>query len=201
MICDRCLLRASRSLTRVSIHDAPRAFTASMIPRQSLIARRFASTDSSSQPTTTSTTSSDTTSPKSAIALSSVPAGTPLKGINYLKSASDPLALADDAYPPWLWTLLSSTNASTLADPASEIDPTMPRKQKKKLLKKIAKERAAGKEEATVPVYEQTVDLPEGDGSVEAGERARKEREGLRRALRGKNRAGIKEANYLKTMR
>lgn len=38
---------------------------------------------------------------------SSVPAGTPLKGLNFLKDRTDPVALADDEYPDWLWTLLS----------------------------------------------------------------------------------------------
>lgn len=38
--------------------------------------------------------------------LSTVPAGTPLKGLNFLKNKQDPLALPDGEYPPWLWTLL-----------------------------------------------------------------------------------------------
>ena len=37
---------------------------------------------------------------------SSVPAGTPLKGLNFEKAKSDPVALADDEYPAWLWTIL-----------------------------------------------------------------------------------------------
>ena len=38
---------------------------------------------------------------------SSVAAGTALKGINYMKDSSDPVALEDAAYPDWLWTLLT----------------------------------------------------------------------------------------------
>jgi large subunit ribosomal protein L54 len=35
-----------------------------------------------------------------------VPAGTPLRGLNFLKDRQDPVALADDEYPEWLWTIL-----------------------------------------------------------------------------------------------
>lgn len=34
------------------------------------------------------------------------PAGTPLKGLNYLKGRDDPVALAEEEYPGWLWHLL-----------------------------------------------------------------------------------------------
>jgi large subunit ribosomal protein L54 len=37
---------------------------------------------------------------------SSIPAGQPLKGLNFLKDKQDPVALADDEYPSWLWTIL-----------------------------------------------------------------------------------------------
>ncbi|KAF2001175.1 hypothetical protein P154DRAFT_172717 [Amniculicola lignicola CBS 123094] len=37
---------------------------------------------------------------------SSVPAGTPLKGLNFLKNQTDPLAMEDSEYPPWLWDVL-----------------------------------------------------------------------------------------------
>jgi large subunit ribosomal protein L54 len=32
--------------------------------------------------------------------------GTPLKGLNFEKNKQDPVALADDEYPAWLWTIL-----------------------------------------------------------------------------------------------
>ncbi len=35
-----------------------------------------------------------------------MPAGTPLKGLNFEKNKQDPIALADDEYPEWLWTIL-----------------------------------------------------------------------------------------------
>lgn len=35
-----------------------------------------------------------------------MPAGAPLKGLNYLKGRDDPLALKEDEYPEWLWRCL-----------------------------------------------------------------------------------------------
>ena len=46
---------------------------------------------------------------------SSVAAGTPLKGLNFLKNAQDPVALADEEYPAWLWTILSRQEKSAEA--------------------------------------------------------------------------------------
>jgi large subunit ribosomal protein L54 len=34
------------------------------------------------------------------------PAGTPLKGLNYFKGRDDPVALAEEEYPEWLWHCL-----------------------------------------------------------------------------------------------
>ena len=51
-----------------------------------------------------------------------------------------------------------------------------------------------------IPIYEQTVDLPGGDGSVKGNVEAEKAREALTRALRAKRRSQIKEANFLQSM-
>lgn len=51
-----------------------------------------------------------------------------------------------------------------------------------------------------VPVYEQSVDLPAGDGSVQGSLKADKAREDLTKAMREKRRKAIKEANFLKAM-
>jgi large subunit ribosomal protein L54 len=37
---------------------------------------------------------------------SSVPAGTPLKGLNIYKGKDDPVAMEDTEYPDWLWGVL-----------------------------------------------------------------------------------------------
>lgn len=38
---------------------------------------------------------------------SSVPAGTVLKGLNFMKNQQDPVALEDHEYPAWLWDVLN----------------------------------------------------------------------------------------------
>jgi hypothetical protein len=40
------------------------------------------------------------------IPVSSCPAGTPLKGLNFLKGRDDPVALSEEEYPEWLWRCL-----------------------------------------------------------------------------------------------
>jgi large subunit ribosomal protein L54 len=51
-----------------------------------------------------------------------------------------------------------------------------------------------------VPLYEQSIDLPAGDGTVEGAMDAERAREELTKAMRVKRRAAIKEQNFLKTM-
>jgi len=51
-----------------------------------------------------------------------------------------------------------------------------------------------------VPIYEQTIDLPASDGSLEGAFHAAGVREELTKAMRGKRRADIKEKNFLKAM-
>jgi large subunit ribosomal protein L54 len=51
-----------------------------------------------------------------------------------------------------------------------------------------------------VPIYEQTIDLPGGDGSLAGAVEAAGAREELTKAMRNKRRATIKEANFLKAM-
>jgi hypothetical protein len=51
-----------------------------------------------------------------------------------------------------------------------------------------------------VPIYEQSVDLPTGDGTVEGAIEAATARKELTKAMREKRRSAIKETNFLKTM-
>jgi large subunit ribosomal protein L54 len=44
--------------------------------------------------------------------LSSVPAGTVLKGLNFVKGKSDPVALEDSEYPDWLWSVLEKKTSA-----------------------------------------------------------------------------------------
>lgn len=51
-----------------------------------------------------------------------------------------------------------------------------------------------------IPLYEQTIDLPTGDGSLEGAFEAAGARGELTKSMRNKRRANIKETNFLKTM-
>jgi large subunit ribosomal protein L54 len=51
-----------------------------------------------------------------------------------------------------------------------------------------------------VPIYEQSIDLPTGGGTVQGAVDAMKAREDLRKAMRVKRRTTIKEGNFLKSM-
>ena len=77
------------------------------------------------------------------------------------------------------------------------------KKQRRVAAKRLRKEQLAnpGLLEPKVPIYEQTIDLPAGDGSLESAVDAAAAREELRKAMRVKRRAAIKENNFLKAMR
>lgn len=51
-----------------------------------------------------------------------------------------------------------------------------------------------------VPLYEQSIDMPAGDGTVDGAIEAEQARHKLTKAMRDKRRATIKEVNFLKTM-
>ncbi|KAG0356817.1 39S ribosomal protein L37, mitochondrial [Podila minutissima] len=56
--------------------------------------------------------------PKVKRAPSSAPEGTVLKGLNYMKDGKNPVALADDAYPDWLWEINDpEVRKARIADP------------------------------------------------------------------------------------
>ncbi|ANB13857.1 mitochondrial 54S ribosomal protein YmL37 [Sugiyamaella lignohabitans] len=65
------------------------------VPRTSFV--RLASTSAPNTETTSSTKKTIT---------SIAPAGTKLKGLNIKKGGEDPIALAENEYPEWLWELL-----------------------------------------------------------------------------------------------
>ena len=119
MICTRCLRISSSSSLRTqsltkSTSSLIRPFSSSSIspspastPATSLpgLAQPF-STPLTPSPSSTSPQAKSATSKKGPTIVSSCPAGTPLKGLNYLKGRDDPVALAEEEYPEWLWTCL-----------------------------------------------------------------------------------------------
>ncbi|KAL9054956.1 MAG: hypothetical protein Q9162_003811 [Coniocarpon cinnabarinum] len=222
MICARCLRRATSllstttSASQIATSRSARSLTSSALLRDSKTASPNAATQSTPQrerPAATSTSAAqpfsakDTPSP-STVGTSSSPAasdppptpkscvlaGTPLRGLNYMKNGSDPIALEDHEYPDWLWTLLdepkSTEAAADTKDPRLFAKSARSRRAANKRARKAAMEKGEG-EELQVPIYEQSVDL-------EGGEEERRE---LSRRMREKRRQGIKERNFLSSMR
>jgi large subunit ribosomal protein L54 len=51
-----------------------------------------------------------------------VPAGTVLKGLNFYKDKQDPVAMADEEYPAWLWSVLDKTSGDAAGVKVDEGD-------------------------------------------------------------------------------
>ncbi|KAG9527210.1 hypothetical protein E4T50_00770 [Aureobasidium sp. EXF-12298] len=135
---------------------------------------------------------------------SSVTAGTPLKGLNFIKGKNDPVALEDSEYPTWLWGILKKKGGESAADAASvEGDLfSKSKKQRRVAAKALRKQQLLNPEALApkIPLHEQTIDLPAGDGTLQGAIDAMEARDALTKAMRKNRRAKIKEANFLKAM-
>ncbi|KAH8733111.1 mitochondrial ribosomal protein L37-domain-containing protein [Phaeosphaeriaceae sp. PMI808] len=214
MICHNCLRAASRariciptiktSQAQRYLGTSSRLSNATQTPATSTSTVQSISTPLTPAPSPDLEKQTAEASKKKVASLvrSSIAAGTPLKGLNFEKSKSDPIALADDEYPPWLWTLLSRQEKT--AEGAGQGDLfSKSKKQRRLAAKRLRREQAMNPESLVpkVPVYKQTIDLPAGDGSVQSAVEAAEARDGLTKAMRSNRRATIKEANFLKAMR
>jgi len=132
-----------------------------------------------------------------------------LQGLNYIKGKNDPIALADEAYPEWLWSCLDVTKkADDGADEDAGDEFSKSKKQRKLAARRIrlAEERALaeGNLDALmpkIPLQEQSINLPGNEaGTVEGAVEAAAAREELRKAMRKERKAKIREDNYLKSM-
>jgi large subunit ribosomal protein L54 len=76
------------------------------------------------------------------------------------------------------------------------------KKQRQKAAKALRKQAALNPEALApkIPIYEQSVDLPAGDGTVEGAVEAGEARGELNKAMREKRRKSIKEDNFLRSM-
>ncbi|TQN71526.1 NADH-ubiquinone oxidoreductase 12 kDa subunit, partial [Colletotrichum shisoi] len=212
MICRTCLRRAS-AFPRL---QAPRATAALVVRPFSISApsrNAAAAPDDSTKtkatdvPPNLSSLKNDAPAPAPA-PISSCPAGTVLNGLNYFKGRTDPVALRDEEYPEWLWTVLESKKVTVEAadDLAAEMF-SKSKKQRKAAAKRQkaieAKLVASGDVEALapkVPLPQQSINLPgEKGGDVEHNLHAATKRDELRKAMRTERKAKIKESNYLKS--
>ncbi|KAK4229524.1 mitochondrial ribosomal protein L37-domain-containing protein [Podospora fimiseda] len=209
MICRSCLRRASalttRQISSVSPLQVPRAasFSTTLHARNATAAAPESSTPEIT-PLTSEAVSGDKPAP-----LSSCPAGTVLSGLTYFKGQSDPVALPDEAYPPWLWKCLDAKEDTTKSNDAEAADEYSKSKKQRRLAAKRARDAqakllASGDLEALapkVPLSKQSINLPGGaSGKLEDALAAADSRENLRKAMRKERRQHIKESNYLKSM-
>ncbi|KAI1202055.1 mitochondrial ribosomal protein L37-domain-containing protein [Nemania serpens] len=229
MICRRCLQRASalRTGTSTGTSRAPgasssisRSLTIHHRPISSTATRRYATP--AATPTSTTTAAADaTTDPPLSTPLadgqdagaedrlSTCIEGTVLSGLNYFKNHQDPVALADSAYPEWLWRCLDVQKKADEGETDEAGDEfSKSKKQRRAAAKRQrsleAKLLAEGNLEALapkIPLHHQTINLPANDaGTTEGAVAAVDAREELRRSMRRERKAKIKESNYLKSM-
>ncbi|KAF2397571.1 hypothetical protein EJ06DRAFT_584491 [Trichodelitschia bisporula] len=207
MICQRCLFRAARTSRRDVLRALP--FSTSVPRTGPPDDKPAAPSHSATEPFTTPYAISPVArgmkpseSKAKPAVVSSVPAGTPLKGLNFMKGQTDPVAMEDSEYPPWLWDILTvgKKGEESAVDAADLYSKS--KTKRAKALKLARKQGLLGDEVADtkVPIYEQSIDLPTGDGTLEATIEAEQARKELTKAMRTKRRSEIKEKNFLKTM-
>ncbi|KAI6246969.1 hypothetical protein HI914_05126 [Erysiphe necator] len=134
------------------------------------------------------------------------PAGTVLRGLNYVKGRDDPISLKEEEYPIWLWGLLDKNNTiDSNSNEESDLfskSKKLRRKAAKKQRKLEALKEASGKvEEIQVPLTQQSIDLPSNEEeTLEGAAKAEGMRRQLRVAMRNERKKKIKESNYLRSV-
>ncbi|QIW98029.1 hypothetical protein AMS68_003547 [Peltaster fructicola] len=220
MICNNCLMRMAQPNALSAANKViRRAFTSSSITRAAAVSAQTATATNprpNDKPAATSTSAAQPftagTTPKNAAPTStaspkprqpsSALAGLPLRGINYMKNQQDPIALEDHEYPDWLWEVLDKKE-SKKDDLDGEGDLfSKSAKQRRIAAKALRKQQLRDPNSMVpkVPLYEQTIDIYAGDGTLEGAARANAARQELTKAMRDQRRNKIKETNFLKTM-
>ncbi|RYP25280.1 hypothetical protein DL767_008458 [Monosporascus sp. MG133] len=217
MICRRCLQRASglvRDLSKPPPATRPRLppfrpFSQTVASHSSSPAPSPPSDGAAAAPPLSTPLADSAAAKPAAAALSSCPEGTVLTGLNYFKNKADPVAMADDAYPEWLWRCLDVQKRADEKDADDAGDEFSKSKKQRRLAAKRqraleARLLAEGNLEALapkIPLQQQSVNLPANEaGTAEGAMAASAAREELRRAMRRERKAKIKESNYLKSM-
>ncbi|KAF2674222.1 hypothetical protein BT63DRAFT_419528, partial [Microthyrium microscopicum] len=192
MICPRCLFTLARNGSGRALPSMRAAF--SSIPARSDAAEPFtipAAMSPSARAGPAPVVAEKKTPGPSVV--SSIPAGTVLKGINIYKDKQDPVAMEDHEYPDWLWGVLDEIKGA----------PAKGSKAEAKLNKKSKKSKRGQDKVATaveIPIHQQSIDLPVSDGSDESIAAYQGELKQITMALRAERRAKIKEDNFLRGM-
>ncbi|QSS52804.1 ribosomal L37 superfamily domain-containing protein [Histoplasma capsulatum var. duboisii H88] len=137
--------------------------------------------------------------------MSGTPAGTKLKGINYMKNKPEVFALEDHEYPDWLWGLLDEAKERSKADGSAHLS-TMNKKQRLRHERKMAA--LAASQPRKIPLHEQAIDITPADAvpqaqSPEFLETAKSSIDTcsqITKSAREARRKSIKEANFLRGM-
>ncbi|PGH09650.1 hypothetical protein AJ79_05615 [Helicocarpus griseus UAMH5409] len=137
------------------------------------------------------------------IVRSGTPAGTPLKGLGYVKNKPEIVAQEDHEYPEWLWGLLDKSKSKSQADGGVDVS-TLNKKQRIRHEKKMAARAAAAPRK--IPLHEQAVNITSADAvsqspeSLEAASSSVETRTKITQSARAARRKSIKEANFLRGM-
>jgi large subunit ribosomal protein L54 len=111
MICNRCLRTAIRRPCIVLPFRRALTTTSALQTTTPPAATSTGAAQPFSTPLTPSPSAANLQAPsaekQAPTVKSSVAAGTPLKGLNFLKGKNDPVAMEDSEYPSWLWSILS----------------------------------------------------------------------------------------------
>ncbi|KAI1461680.1 mitochondrial ribosomal protein L37-domain-containing protein [Annulohypoxylon moriforme] len=216
MICQRCLKRASALSSRIpSTLRSPaaiRTFSSTLPQRSPPVAPSSspepASTPAGESPVFSTPLSDTPAGGEEKLSISACPEGTILTGLNYFKNRTDPVALADDAYPSWLWTCIETQQKEEEIGEDEGDEFSKSRKQRRLAAKRQraleAKILAGGDLESLapkIPLQHQSINLPGNEeGTTEGALAAKEAREALTRAMRKERKKEIKESNYLKSM-
>jgi hypothetical protein len=105
MICRSCRVHI---LSRLSLSARPFPSTAKASPQWRIpqSSRRTYATAAGDSASTAETAAENGPNGKTAAVVSSVQGGMRLDGINYLKNKTEVVAMNDEEYPDWLWSLL-----------------------------------------------------------------------------------------------
>ncbi|KAB5536357.1 mitochondrial ribosomal protein L37-domain-containing protein [Coniochaeta sp. 2T2.1] len=203
MICRTCFRRVASLATRQPLSLPFRSFSTSIPFRNAAAAAAASQHPELTTPIQPAAAAEDQPS------RSICKAGTPLNGLNFIKGKTDPVALADEEYPEWLWNCL---DVQKKASDAAEDDAGDEFSKSKKQRRLAAKRQRALEEKIMktgdlsalapkIPLSQQSINLPAKEsGDVKDALEASAKREELRKAMRKERKAKIKETNYLKSM-
>lgn len=189
MICHRCLRQGPFPFHRLIVSN-PRRLLSDISPSHQQQSPSAATSTSAAQPFSTPFTPSPSSSSEPTktwtSSRSSLKAGTPLKGLAFLKNKEPPVAKEDNEYPDWLWGLLdqgkfggkrkldggsgegdafckSSLSASLMYILLTQVRTAKSAKQRRiaaRLARRSASASSPESRAPPVPLHQQSVDLP-----------------------------------------